>query len=206
MSRSFCIVCGDTRCQHVAAARALWGHLMTLRMFGSVSFMVPCSESKQLLKPADAHVYAGINRRRSSFIDLKPRDVDGEAFMSGITEDPPIGTDPSVGHCLLPPPLLVILGFGTGKPQSPASGAQIRAFFPLIIRQERVISTVCATFSPFLQTVNGTRRLKPACCISFTRSRSHGLPRIWVGAPVLPWIFTHRTAVGRAIRSVGATW
>lgn len=67
------------------------------------------------------------------------------------------------------------------------------------------LSTVCATFALFLQTLDGTRRLRPACCISLTRSRCHGALRIWFGAPV-PWIFTHRVAVGRAIRSVRATW
>ncbi len=132
-----------------------------------------------------------------SFTGLYPRDV-----LSGITEDPPTSSGPL---CALSPPPLPPPLARTKAAVSRERSANF-SFSSLIITQERAISTVCATFAKFLQTFNGTRRLRrPVCRISPHVCRSHGALRLWFRAPVVPWMFTRRAAVGLALRSVRAT-
>lgn len=103
---------------------------------------------------------------------------------------------------MVPPPsssLLLILRPPHRK--AAVSGELSANFSSLITKQKRKY-----ILRNFLQTFNGTRRLRQACCISLTRSRRHGLLRAWFRAPVVPWMFTRRVAVVRAFRSVRATW
>lgn len=155
------------------------------------------SEYKQFLKRTKCWILGEDWGSDGSFIDLHPRDVDGETFC----ERGPTYRNRLLGG-IVPPPSSSLLVILRHPHRNAAVSSELSAnFSSLITKQEREY-VLCH----FLQTFNGTRRLRQACCISLTRSRRHGLLRAWFGAPVVPRIFTHRVAMVRAFRSVRATW
>ncbi len=93
--------CGNTGCQHVAAAHELiwWLSFCSLSRT-DLCLLVSSSGSWRLCRRCWEDFSS--DGWDGSFIDLHPRDVDGETFVSEITEVPPIGTDSSGVYCLLP--------------------------------------------------------------------------------------------------------